>query len=327
MLPCRKAKSNSGKRLTLGQTGINGLDFACRDHDIAYEKSNSLSERSAADSILEERAWSRVGAKDAGYKEKAAALLVTTGMKAKRKTGAGCGFSNIVGACKKAIKKSIKTCPSTPNMGKLIKSASLKPVAPALIPILAGLSALGSLAGGVSNIVKTMRSIRSNSGSPIQLETKIRELLKDIGVNYFSLTTNSSTLKCTMHCHSDIDLNVKDSIASLLGFDKRILVRNHRHESDRVVKIMNVNTIKVECNLALGSFDNGRQSHTIHEFYPIVPPSYKIVEIPKYSVLYKLKTNTIDFVRVSLTDQNGKLIYFRGEAVNIRLLIKNGFEI
>jgi len=137
-----------------------------------------------------------VGAKDVGFKEKAAAWLVTTGMKAKRKTGAGCGFGNIVGACKKAIKKSIKTCPSTPNMGKLIKSAvcvarkhakahrgarknknKLPRVikvpktggALALIPILAGLSALGSLAGGVSNIVKTIRSIRSNSGSPIKL--------------------------------------------------------------------------------------------------------------------------------------------------------------
>jgi len=96
-----------------------------------------------------------------------------------------------------------------------------------------------------------------------------------------------------MHCNSDIDLNVEDSIAPLLGFDKRILPRNHRHESDRVVKIMNVNTIKVECNLATGSFDNGLQSHAIPEFYSIVPPGYKIVEIPKYSVLYKLKTNTV----------------------------------
>jgi len=95
----------------------------CRDHDIAYEKSNSLSKRSAADSILEERAWSRMGAKDAGDKEKAATWLVTTGMKAKHKTSAGCEFGNIFGECKKAIKKSNKTCKSTPNMGKLITSA------------------------------------------------------------------------------------------------------------------------------------------------------------------------------------------------------------
>ncbi|KAL4112069.1 hypothetical protein QTP88_015917 [Uroleucon formosanum] len=76
--------TNLKKRLALGQSGINGLDSACREHDIAYDKSNSLSERSVADSILEERAWSRVGARDADYKEKAAAWLVTTGMKAKQ---------------------------------------------------------------------------------------------------------------------------------------------------------------------------------------------------------------------------------------------------
>ncbi|KAL4123298.1 hypothetical protein QTP88_015496 [Uroleucon formosanum] len=331
--------TNLKKRLALGQSGINGLDSACREHDIAYDKSNSLSERSVADSILEERAWSRVGARDADYKEKAAAWLVTTGMKAKRKIGAGCKFSNIVGVCKKALKKSLKSCPRTSNMSSLIKSTfrvarkhvkataggrSKKNKLPriikvpqtggslSLIPILAGLSALGTLAGGVANIVRTIRGIRSNNGSQIiALENKMRELLKSVGVRFFSLSTDNSTLKCTVHCSSEIDLNVEDSIAPLLGFDKRTLARDRRHESDRVVKIMNVNTIKVECNLALGSFDNGLQSHTIHEFYPVVPPGYKIVEIPKYCVLYKLKTNTIDYVRVSLTDQNGKAIDFR----------------
>lgn len=188
--------TNLAKRLALGQPGINGLDSACRDHDIAYDKSNSLSDRGAADSILEERAWSRVGAKDAGYKEKAAAWLVTTGMKAKRKIGAGCGFSNIVGVCKKSLKKSLKTCSGTPNMSSLIKSTvrvARKHVKSAvgrsknknkiprvirvpktggsltLIPVLAGLSALGTLAGGVANIVRTIRGIRSNAGSPVHL--------------------------------------------------------------------------------------------------------------------------------------------------------------
>ena len=178
-----------------------------------------------------------------------------------------------------------------------------------------------------SQRVTTKIKIPTGCYEIIALEAKIRELLKGVGVSFFSLSTDNSTLKCTLHCNSEIDLNVDDSIAPLLGFDRRILARDRRHESDRVVKIMNVNTIKVECNLALGSFDNGRQSHTIHEFYPVVPPGYKIVEIPKYCVLYKLKTNTIDYVRVSLTDQNGKSIDFRGETVNVRLFIKNGFEV
>jgi len=91
----------------------------------------------------------------------------------------------------------------------------------------------------------------------ISLEAKIRELLKDVGVLFFSLSADNSTSKCTLRCNCDIDLDVKDSIAPLLGFNKCTLVRDRRHESDRVVKIMNVNTIKVECNLALGSFNNG----------------------------------------------------------------------
>lgn len=185
------------KRLALGQSGINGLDSACRDHDIAYEKNNSLSERNAADSVLEERAWSRVLAKDANFKEKAAAWLVTTAMKAKRKIGAGCGFVNIVKACKKALKKSVKAGSPTQNMGKLIKSAVCvarkhvkkthgrsnknknKPPrvikvpktggSLSLIPVLAGLSALGTLSGGVANIVRTIRGIRSGNQSPIHL--------------------------------------------------------------------------------------------------------------------------------------------------------------
>lgn len=60
------------KQLSLGQRGINKLDSACRNHDIAYDKSNSLSDRNKADCELENRAWERIDAKDAGFKEKAA---------------------------------------------------------------------------------------------------------------------------------------------------------------------------------------------------------------------------------------------------------------
>lgn len=160
----------------------------------------------------------------------------------------------------------------------------------------------------------------------IALEAKIQELLES-HVQFFSLISDNSTLKSVLYCSNDINLNVENSIAPLLGFSKRVLKGYSKHESDNVVKIMNINSIKIECNLALGSFENGVQSHAIHEFYPSVPAGYKIIEIPKYCILYKLKTNTIDYVRVSLKDQNNKLINFRGETVNVRLLIKNGSKI
>lgn len=162
------------------------------------------------------------------------------------------------------------------------------------------------------------------------LESVIRELLTSVNrsIKYFELGRNASSLKCTLRCSHPINFNVNDSIASILGFEKRILSADVLHESDTVVKITPVNCIKVDCNLALGSFENGEQSHTIHEFYPVVAPGYKIVEVPRHCVLYKLKTSTVEYIKVQLKDQNGKLINFRGETVNVRLLIKeHGTEI
>ena len=44
------------KRLTRGDRGINPLDAACREHDIAYSRSNDLGERHAADKVLADQA-------------------------------------------------------------------------------------------------------------------------------------------------------------------------------------------------------------------------------------------------------------------------------
>ena len=44
-------------RLARGDRGINPLDAACRDHDIAYSRSNDLGERHVADNILAAKAY------------------------------------------------------------------------------------------------------------------------------------------------------------------------------------------------------------------------------------------------------------------------------
>ncbi|XP_060861805.1 uncharacterized protein LOC132938813 [Metopolophium dirhodum] len=111
--------TNFKKRLAHGNKGINPLDSACRDHNIAYDRSNSITDRNEADYILEQRAWNRFKARDSSLKEKAVAWGVTTAMKAKRKIGAGCGFKAAIKAVKNAIKKNIdaKTC-RTKNIQK-----------------------------------------------------------------------------------------------------------------------------------------------------------------------------------------------------------------
>lgn len=182
--------TNLKKRLSLGQKGINGLDSACKDHDIAYDKSNSFADRDKADEILENRAWDRFKSKDADFKERVASLFVSASMKTKRKIG--CGFKNVVGVAKKAIKKLVDRKTGVHNITKLIKSAiaavkkyikntkTCKPriikvpkvgsgVTIPLIPIFSALSALGTLIGGAGNVMKVIKDVKSGSGMPIKL--------------------------------------------------------------------------------------------------------------------------------------------------------------
>lgn len=95
----------------------------------------------------------------------------------------------------------------------------------------------------------------------IALETKIKELVEH-SIGFITLISDNSSLKCIFYCSNDINFDVENSIAPLLGFNKRILKADIKHVSDYVVKIMHVNCIKVNCNLVIGSFEDGKQSHT-----------------------------------------------------------------
>lgn len=77
------------KRLARGDPGINKLDQACKQHDIAYSKFADTKNRSIADRALAETAWQRVKSSDASIGEKAASLAVTAAMKAKTTFGGG----------------------------------------------------------------------------------------------------------------------------------------------------------------------------------------------------------------------------------------------
>uniref|UniRef100_A0A6V7KM53 Phospholipase A2-like domain-containing protein n=1 Tax=Bracon brevicornis TaxID=1563983 RepID=A0A6V7KM53_9HYME len=78
------------KRLARGDSGINPLDAACKEHDIAYSQNReNLEARHAADLILAEKAQNRISAKDSSLGEKAAAWAIAKTMKIKRKLGMG----------------------------------------------------------------------------------------------------------------------------------------------------------------------------------------------------------------------------------------------
>lgn len=71
------------KRLMRGDPGVNKLDAACKDHDIAYDSIQDSKARRKVDKELISRAFKRVYSTDADVKERAAALLVSGLMSAK----------------------------------------------------------------------------------------------------------------------------------------------------------------------------------------------------------------------------------------------------
>lgn len=98
------------KRLKRNDPGINELDRACKEHDIAYSKSSDITERNRADNILAKKAWNRFKSWDAGIGERTAALGVSGVMKAKSAMGAGMKFRRKKST---AVKKTIRKRPST----------------------------------------------------------------------------------------------------------------------------------------------------------------------------------------------------------------------
>ena len=194
-------------RLNRGDPGINPLDVACKEHDIAYSQNTNLSERHAADKILIEKASKRVSAKDANLSEKVVALAVSKIINLKRKMGMSLGknknnkkikkmknkkkknkksgkglrkkttFRNIINSTKKLMNRkkdtintaiagaryAVKKAGGKKNIliPRIIpiptKMGGILPI----IPIFAGLSALGTIVGGVSSVVKAANAVNS----------------------------------------------------------------------------------------------------------------------------------------------------------------------
>lgn len=172
------------------------------------------------------------------------------------------------------------------------------------------------------HITRQVYSLPTGSYELSEIEAVIKHILADSKIS-FELKGNNNTLKCEMLCSASIDLSMPNNIGELLGFEKRIYDANVKHQSDKLVNITKTNCIYIESNLVMGSFNNGKQCHTIHEFYPNVPPGYKVIENPTHLVFYSINCSSITRAEIILKNQDNELIDLRGEPVSIRLLIKD----
>jgi hypothetical protein len=142
---------------------------------------------------------------------------------------------------------------------------------------------------------------------------------KDIS---FHLYANMNTLKSVIKSTTDIIFK-KGTVGDILGFNDNIIKGDgYPKASDRPAEIIKVNSLCVDCSIAEGSYLNGQPVHIIHQFFPNVPPGYKIIESPQNIIYFPVTTQTIDKITIKLFDQNLDLVNFRKEIVTIRLHIK-----
>lgn len=138
-----------------------------------------------------------------------------------------------------------------------------------------------------------------------------------------SIYGNTNTLKTEIKSTHPIYFNKDNTIGSLLGFSKREIIPNKKTESDLPVNINKVNSIRVECSITTGAYMNSKPVHTIYEFSPNVIPGDKISENPTNIIYLPINVSeVIHFVEVKLVDQDGDLINFRNEQIDLKLHLK-----
>lgn len=173
------------------------MDSACKEHDVAYSKHQESKERNEADKVLQKAALKRVFSKDASLGERAIALGVAAAMKIKRSlSGKGLSmkccakrkkkntkkkkqvsFASLVKNAKIAIKErkpediesaikvavnSIKKSKKGRNIRqpRTIKVPTITGGILPLLPIFAGLGALGTIVGSSAGIVNAINQVR-----------------------------------------------------------------------------------------------------------------------------------------------------------------------
>ncbi|KAL4084541.1 hypothetical protein QTP88_027489 [Uroleucon formosanum] len=177
------------------------------------------------------------------------------------------------------------------------------------------LSALGSLMSGgasVYNAVQNSKRKKDNEGC-YEVEDIKQRVKKQIDVynskNFtdltFDITVDPNDFRSSIKCNGILHFEIPYSIAPVFGFEKRLYkpyIETLR--SEKAVNLNTINSIKVMCNIAQGSFSNRLQSHSIYEFFPSERTESKVIQSPPNLIYYKLNKTDIDSITVQLVDQD-----------------------
>lgn len=138
----------------------------------------------------------------------------------------------------------------------------------------------------------------------------------------FYFHANPKTMRSFIKSNILIDFSRPDSIGSIIGFSKVTLNAAEGRQSDLLVNIQSISSIRIDCDLTTGSYHNGKCTHTIYEFSPDVEAGFRILEQPKHLIYLPIVRHRISEVNISIIDQDDRFVDFRGEQITCRIHIK-----
>lgn len=110
--------------------------------------------------------------------------------------------------------------------------------------------------------IKERRNIIANTVST-NTNVIVKEVEKADKI-FLSMKTNHNTLRFEIKSNKIIHFDKKDSIAPLLGFEKKRLSPNKLHISTFPINISKVNSFCINCNLVTNSYNNDSPVHLLH---------------------------------------------------------------
>lgn len=89
-------------------------------------------------------------------------------------------------------------------------------------------------------------------------------------------------------------------------------------------KILNLDVIRIDCDIISESYINGERGHTIHQFATSASRAHgqTIVELPNNLNYFPIKTGNLRTIQISIVNLKGELIDLTGCDIICRINIK-----
>ena len=137
------------------------------------------------------------------------------------------------------------------------------------------------------------------------------DIMKQETNNDVIIQVDKNTMKCKMEVKQGvINLDVENSVSSLLGFDKQIYSRG-KYNTNKIIDIMGFNTNNIHCNIISGAKDNGKDRDILYTFNLTEPPGYLINIIPTNILYQNITKDRIEYIEFHIKEEYGRPIDFK----------------